>query len=69
MSDIVKFIEGLTSVVGALTILVMAVLGLVKSLNFLIKRSRFLANSLGDFLKKDIGFRRRRKDGTAPLVG
>lgn len=68
MKDIILFIEGLTSVIGALTILVMAVLGLVKSLNFLIKRSRFLANSLGDLFKKDIGFRRRRKDGTSPLV-
>jgi hypothetical protein len=67
MEQAVAILEQVTKVVGALTLLVTALIGLLKLLNVLIKRSRFVANSVGDFFRKGIGLRRVRKDGTVRL--
>jgi hypothetical protein len=67
MDNVLAILEQFTKIVGALTILVTGLIGLLKLVNVLIRRSRFLANSLVDFFKKGIGFRRARKDGTVRL--
>lgn len=67
MEQVFYWLEQATEIVGALTILVTSLIGLLKLLNVLIRRSRFVANTLGDFFRKGIGLRRVRKDGSVRL--
>lgn len=67
MEQALVVLEQVTKIVGALTLLVTALIGLLKLVNLFIRRSMFVANSLGDFFRKGIGLRRMRKDGTVRL--
>lgn len=67
MEHVFYWLGQATKAVGALTLLATALIGLLKLMNVLIRRSRFVANSLGDFFRKGIGLRRVRRDGTTRL--
>ena len=54
------------AIIGTLTLIVGALAGFLKGINYLIKESSLVANSIWEL--KKYGFRRHRKDGRDTLV-
>ena len=53
-------------IVAYITAIVVALTGLVKVINYFIKESTLLADTIWDL--KKYGFKRRKKDGKSPIV-
>lgn len=58
--------EKMLAIVGALTIFVGALTGLMKGINYLIRESSLVANSLWEI--KRYGFKRLKKNGSGDII-